>query len=112
MQERLGVAVAGTHGKSTTTAMISYALSACGADPSFVIGATVPQLGGSGSRSGSGKAFVVEACEFDRSFHKLHPHIALILNVDAEHFDISREVWRTSSAHLPILPRWCRRRDG
>jgi UDP-N-acetylmuramate--alanine ligase len=87
MQERLGVAVAGTHGKSTTTAMISYALSACGADPSFVIGATVPQLGGSGSRSGSGKAFVVEACEFDRSFHKLHPHIALILNVDAEHFD-------------------------
>ncbi len=51
MQERLGVAVAGTHGKSTTTAMISYALLQCGADPSFVVGGTAPQLGSRGSRS-------------------------------------------------------------
>src|SRR5688500_8661282 len=64
MQERFGVAVAGTHGKSTTSAMISYALLTCGADPSFVIGGTVPQLGG-GSRSGAGRAFVAEACEYD-----------------------------------------------
>src|SRR5687768_16914569 len=66
MAERYGVAVAGTHGKSTTTAMISYALLTCGADPSFVVGGTVPQLGG-GSRSGAGKTFVAEACEYDRS---------------------------------------------
>ena len=52
--------------------MISFALLECGADPSFVVGGTVPQLGG-GSRSGSGPAFVAEACEFDRSFHHLRP---------------------------------------
>jgi UDP-N-acetylmuramate--alanine ligase len=86
MQERLGVAVSGTHGKSTTTAMISYALLHCGADPSFVIGGTVPQLGGS-SRSGAGEAFVVEACEFDRSFHNLYPRVAVISNIEADHLD-------------------------
>ena len=86
MQERFGIAVAGTHGKSTTTAMISYALVQCGADPSFVIGGTVPQLGG-GSRSGLGKSFVVEACEFDRSFHQLHPTVAIITNVEEDHLD-------------------------
>ena len=53
MGERFGVAVAGTHGKSTTSAMISFALAECGVDPSFVIGGTVPQLGG-GSHSGAG----------------------------------------------------------
>src|SRR5215207_9562943 len=60
MGERFGVAVAGTHGKSTTTAMISYALLTCGGDPSFVVGGTVPQLGG-GSRSGASNLFVAEA---------------------------------------------------
>jgi UDP-N-acetylmuramate--alanine ligase len=91
MSERLGVAVAGTHGKSTTTAMIAYALSQCGADPSFVIGGTVAQLGG-GSHSGSGPAFVVEACEYDRSFHNLHPTIALITNIEADHLDCYKNI--------------------
>src|SRR5205823_3584915 len=53
MQERFGVAIAGTHGKSTTTAMTAYAMLKCGADPSFVVGGTVSQLGG-GSHSGKG----------------------------------------------------------
>ncbi len=86
MAERFGIAVAGTHGKSTTTAMIAYALLRCGADPSFVVGGTVPQLGG-GSRSGSGSAFVAEACEFDRSFHHLRPRVAMLLNVEEDHLD-------------------------
>src|SRR5687768_9338376 len=86
MQERFGVAVAGTHGKSTTSAMISYALLKCGADPSFVIGGTVPQLGG-GSRSGAGRAFVAEACEYDHSFHNLFPKVAVITNVEEDHLD-------------------------
>ncbi len=86
MAERFGVAVAGTHGKSTTTAMISYALHECGADPSFVVGGTVPQLGG-GSRSGSSDLFVAEACEFDRSFHHLRPKVALITNIEEDHLD-------------------------
>jgi UDP-N-acetylmuramate--alanine ligase len=87
MQERFGVAVAGTHGKSTTSAMISYALLQCGADPSFVIGGTVPQLGGGGSRSGAGKSFVAEACEYDHSFHSLFPKVAVITNIEEDHLD-------------------------
>jgi UDP-N-acetylmuramate--alanine ligase len=91
MAERLGVAVAGTHGKSTTTAMISHALIACGADPSFVVGGTAPQLGG-GSRSGAGPVFVAEACEFDRSFHHLRPRIAIITNIEEDHLDCYRDI--------------------
>ncbi len=86
MAERFGVAIAGTHGKSTTTAMVAYALLRCGADPSFVVGGTVPQLGG-GSRSGAGDAFVAEACEFDRSFHHLRPRVAVLLNIEEDHLD-------------------------
>lgn len=87
MQERLGIAVAGTHGKSTTTAMTAYALLRCGLEPSFVIGGTVPQLGGVGSRSGTGESFVAEACEYDRSFHNLHPTVAVITNIEEDHLD-------------------------
>ena len=86
MRERLGVAVSGTHGKTTTTSMVSLALLEKGADPSFVIGGTVKQLGGS-SRSGGGEPFVVEACEFDRSFHNYHPKVAVITNIDVDHID-------------------------
>jgi UDP-N-acetylmuramate--alanine ligase len=91
MAERFGIAVAGTHGKSTTTAMIAYAMLQCGADPSFVVGGTVPQLGG-GSRSGLGKAFVAEACEFDRSFHKLQPRVAVITNIEEDHLDCYKNI--------------------
>lgn len=92
MQERLGVAVAGTHGKSTTTAMISYALVQVGADPSFVVGGTVPQLGGGGSRSGTSDLFVAEACEYDHSFHSLHPTVALITNIEEDHLDCYKDI--------------------
>ena len=91
MSHRLGVAVAGTHGKSTTTAMISFALLECRADPSFVVGGMVPQLGGS-SRSGRGEVFVAEACEFDRSFHNLHPKIAVITNIEEDHLDCYKNI--------------------
>lgn len=91
MAERYGVAVAGTHGKSTTTAMIAFALTECGVDPSFVVGGTVPQLGG-GSRSGQGKAFVAEACEYDRSFHNLRPKVAMLLNIEEDHLDCYRDI--------------------
>lgn len=87
MAERLGVAVAGTHGKSTTTAMTALILTRLGHEPSWVVGGTVPQLGG-GSASGSGDAFVAEACEYDRSFHHLRPKVAVITNVDADHLDV------------------------
>ena len=91
MAERFGVAIAGTHGKSTTTAMTAYAMLRCGADPSFVVGGTVPQLGG-GSRSGRGKSFIAEACEFDRSFHNLRPKVATITNIEADHLDCYKDL--------------------
>lgn len=91
MEERVGIAVAGTHGKSTTSAMISHAMVQCGAEPSFVIGGTVPQLGG-GSRSGTGRLFVAEACEYDRSFHNLWPRIAVITNIEEDHLDCYKDI--------------------
>jgi len=91
MQERFGVAVSGTHGKSTTTAMIAYALIESGIDPSFVVGGTVPQLGG-GSRSGQGRAFIAEACEYDRSFHALHPTVAVVTNIEEDHLDCYKDI--------------------
>lgn len=86
MTAKKGIAVAGTHGKSTTTAWVAFVLQNAGLDPSFVVGASADQLGG-GSGAGAGDYFVVEACEFDRSFLNLHPTCAAILNIDADHLD-------------------------
>ncbi|MGC9454349.1 MAG: UDP-N-acetylmuramate--L-alanine ligase [Phycisphaerae bacterium] len=91
MSEHVGIAIAGTHGKSTTTAMVAWALRQAGADPSFIIGATAPQLGGP-SGVGSGRHFVAEACEFDRSFLHLRPTYAAILNVEEDHLDCYRDI--------------------
>lgn len=84
---RTGVAVAGTHGKSTTASILAHTLLCGGLDPSFIIGATCRQIGGS-SRSGKQSILVAEACEYDRSFHRLHPTHAVILNVEEDHMDI------------------------
>jgi UDP-N-acetylmuramate--alanine ligase len=80
------LAVAGTHGKTTTTALTVAALRGAGIDPSHLIGGEIPELGGNGY-AGRDEVFVVEACEFNRSFHQLEPFAAAILNVDADHFD-------------------------
>jgi len=81
-----GVAISGTHGKSTTTAWLAFTMKRAGLDPSFVVGATVPQLGG-GSGVGDGPHFVAEACEFDRSFLNLRPRRTAILNIEEDHLD-------------------------
>ena len=86
-----GIAIAGTHGKSTTTAMTAHILLSAGKDPSFVVGATCPQLGGS-ARSGNGELFVVEACEYDRSFHNLRPRIGVALNIEEDHLDYYKNI--------------------
>ena len=83
---RRTLAIAGTHGKTTTTGLTVAALRGAGLDPSHLIGGDVPQLGGNGYGGSSGE-FVVEACEFNRSFHNLRPFGAAILNVDHDHFD-------------------------
>jgi len=86
MSQKVGIAVSGTHGKSTTSGMVSYVLTAAGAEPNFIVGATVDQLGGP-SGIGRGKHFVAEACEFDRSFLHLCPTVAAILNIEEDHLD-------------------------
>jgi UDP-N-acetylmuramate--alanine ligase len=85
-----GIAVSGTHGKSTTSGWLTYCLSAAGLSPSYVIGAEVSQLGGS-SGVGNGSLFVAEACEYDRSFLNLRPEIGVILNIERDHLDYYKD---------------------
>lgn len=87
MLGRIGVAIAGTHGKSTTTSMLAHLLIKTGLDPSFIVGAHCDQIGG-GARFGHSNLLVAEACEFDRSFHSFHPTHAVILNVEEDHMEI------------------------
>ncbi|MCG8406648.1 MAG: UDP-N-acetylmuramate--L-alanine ligase [Phycisphaerales bacterium] len=86
MQLRTGIAIAGTHGKSTTTAMLAYILRQAKADPTFVVGAGVRQLEGS-SGVGDGPHFLVEACEYAQSFLNLSPFYSAILNIEEDHLD-------------------------
>lgn len=83
---RRTLAIGGTHGKTSTTGLTVAALRGAGRDPSHLIGGEVPELGGNG-HGGKGSGFVVEACEFNRSFHNLRPFGAAILNLDHDHFD-------------------------
>ncbi|WP_030889216.1 UDP-N-acetylmuramate--L-alanine ligase [Streptomyces sp. NRRL S-1868] len=84
MGSRRALAVAGTHGKTTTTSMLAVALGALDLDPSYAIGG---DLAGPGSNAhhGSGEIFVAEADESDRSFHKYAPEVAVVLNVELDH---------------------------
>ena len=86
MHNRTGVAIAGTHGKSSTTSMLCHVLLATQRDPSFIIGARCEQLAG-GSRAGDSDILVAEACEYDRSFHNYHPRHGVILNIEEDHLD-------------------------
>ncbi|HEX7119107.1 MAG TPA: UDP-N-acetylmuramate--L-alanine ligase [Longimicrobiales bacterium] len=81
------VAIAGTHGKTTTTAMTTAILAEAGLDPTGFVGGRVPGWG-SGLRAGSDRLFVVEADEYDRSFHTLRPDVAVVTTVEADHLDI------------------------
>ena len=83
---KLGIAVAGTHGKTTTTGMIAFILTKLGQDPSYIIGANL--LDGNNAHAGSGKAFVIEADEYDRMFLGLRPTYAIITNIEHDHPDI------------------------
>ncbi|MET9644620.1 UDP-N-acetylmuramate--L-alanine ligase [Streptomyces syringium] len=78
------IAVAGTHGKTTTTSMLAVSLDALGLDPSYAIGGDL-DAPGSNARHGAGEIFVAEADESDRSFHKYAPEVAIVLNVELDH---------------------------
>ncbi|EED34704.1 UDP-N-acetylmuramate--alanine ligase [Luminiphilus syltensis NOR5-1B] len=86
MRYRYGIAVAGTHGKTTTTSLIASILGEAGEDPTFVIGGVLNQ-GGSNARLGDGRFLVVEADESDASFLHLLPMMSVVTNVEADHMD-------------------------
>ena len=87
MRLKYGIAIAGSHGKTTTTSMTSAVLSAGGLDPTVVVGGKVAAMGGSNARVGRSDFLVVESDESDGSFLKLSPILAVITNIDREHLD-------------------------
>jgi UDP-N-acetylmuramate--alanine ligase len=87
MEDKTGIAVAGTHGKTTTTAMIAFLLSELGRDPSFIVGGVLSNYGVN-ARAGKGNSFVIEADEYDRMFLGLKPRIEVVTNLEHDHPDI------------------------
>jgi len=97
MHERRGIAVAGTHGKTTTTAMIACVLEAAGLDPTVVVGGERVDTG-SNARAGAGEWFVSEADESDLSFLDLRPELAVVTNIENDHVDSDAEFARMCDA--------------
>ena len=85
------IAVAGTHGKTTTTSMIAEVLMAGEADPTILVGGVLSSIGGT-TRVGTSPYFVAEACEYTNSFLSFFPNVAVILNVDADHLDFFKDL--------------------
>ena len=85
------IAVAGTHGKTTTTGMISKIMLEAGADPTISIGGMLNDIGGN-FRVGSRKYFVMEACEYTNSYHSFYPRVGIILNVEPDHLDFFKDI--------------------
>ena len=100
------VGICGAHGKTTVTSMVSQILMDSGKDPSIHIGGRLDAVGGS-TRIGHSGIFVAEACEFNRSFLQLHPTVAVVLNIDADHLDCYRdidEIEETFGEYLRLVP--------
>lgn len=91
MSVKVGLAVAGCHGKTTTTAMTAYLLHRAGFEPTYVCGGVIPQLG-SNAAPGAGRHFVAEACEYDRSFLHYTPQCAVITNIEEDHLDYYKDL--------------------
>ncbi len=104
MRTKYGVAVAGSHGKTTTTSMVAHALSAAGLDPTMVIGGRVRSLG-TNAKMGQGEFLVAEADESDGSFLVLAPTIAVVTNIDREHLDFHQSMERLSESFLNFVNR-------
>ncbi|MDZ4340283.1 MAG: UDP-N-acetylmuramate--L-alanine ligase [candidate division NC10 bacterium] len=102
MRLKYGVAVAGTHGKTTTTSMLATVLAHGGLDPTIVIGGRLRGLG-SNARLGKGEFLVAEADESDGSFLKLSPTLAVVTTIDAEHLDYYRDLAHIQEAFLQFI---------
>jgi len=87
MEGKQVIAVAGTHGKTTTTSLIAHMLSRAGLSPTYMLGGESIDLGGNAA-PGDGEYFVVEADEYDRAFLNYHPHVAVVTNIEPDHMDV------------------------
>lgn len=104
---KYGIAVSGTHGKTTTTSMMSHVLLAAEKDPTITIGGMLDCIGGN-IRVGHSDYFVTEACEYTNSYHAFNPYISIILNVDADHLDFFKdidEIAQSFKTFAEILPK-------
>jgi UDP-N-acetylmuramate--alanine ligase len=104
MRLKYGIAVAGMHGKTTTTSMVAAVLAAGGLDPTVVVGGRVDSLG-SNARLGRSQYLVAEADESDRSFLKLSPILAVVTNIDREHMDCYRNMRDLKNTFLDFMDR-------
>jgi UDP-N-acetylmuramate--alanine ligase len=107
MAGRRAVAITGTHGKTTTTSMLTVALQHCGADPSFAIGGHLNESGAN-AHNGSGEIFVAEADESDGSFLAYDPEVAIVTNVEADHLDN----YRTAAAYVRAIEAFAQQVTG
>ena len=103
MRLKFGIAVAGSHGKTTTTSMTATILSHAGLDPTVVVGGRVNTMGGTNARIGHTDLFLVESDESDGSFLKLAPILAVVTNIDREHVDHYPTLDATRAAFLEFL---------
>ena len=104
MRLKYAIAIAGSHGKTTTTSMVATVLNAAGLDPTAVVGGKVNVLG-SNAKLGKSELMVVEADESDGSFLKLHPSIAVVTNIDPEHLDHYRTLDALKTAFVDFCNR-------
>ncbi|HZW35939.1 MAG TPA: Mur ligase domain-containing protein, partial [Candidatus Deferrimicrobiaceae bacterium] len=102
MRLKYGVAIAGAHGKTTTTSMVATVLAAGGIDPTVVIGGKLNSLG-TNAKLGQGEFLVAEADESDGSFLKLSPTVAVVTTIDAEHLDYYRDIDEIKEAFLAFI---------
>ncbi|MEO8168668.1 MAG: UDP-N-acetylmuramate--L-alanine ligase [bacterium] len=100
MRLKYGIGIAGTHGKTTTTSMVSLVLMEGGVDPTVIVGGRLHGLAGSNARLGQGDFIVVEADEFDRSFLSITPTIAVLTTLETDHLDCYRDLDDIKSAFI------------
>jgi UDP-N-acetylmuramate--alanine ligase len=106
MEDKTGIAIAGTHGKTTTTAMTAWVLSEMGRDPSFIVGGVINTLGVN-AHAGKGKTFVIEADEYDNMFLGLKPQIAVVTSIEHDHPDVFptlESVYHAFEKFVSLLP--------
>ncbi len=103
MRQKFGIAIAGSHGKTTTTSMAAAVLSHAGLDPTIVVGGRVGTMGGANARLGKSDYLVVESDESDGSFLKLAPIIAVVTNIDREHLDHYKDIEEIRAAFTQFV---------